>query len=78
MAIPKRFYIVTTLCGNRKHLAQATTLRLALKEIQGGPNPMKPGTKFSYKVYEGGNQVECEVTSTGIGGRVVNFRERGK
>lgn len=64
MSLPKRLYIAK--CGGLVGPA-AYKLKDALSVLR-----IEKGEKFSYRVYEGGNSVECEWLGSG------KFRERRK
>lgn len=71
MALPRRQYIVSVKRGSRTRFGYGATIREAMSAAA-----IAEGEPFTYKLYEGQNQVEC--VCTGAPEQRRRWRERGK
>jgi len=69
MAIPKRQYVVARKRGSKTRYFWGNRLKDAL-----GLAGLRLGEKFSYRIFEGSNSVECAVTRV----KPLHYSERGK
>ena len=69
MSLPKRLYIVR-IGGFLS--APSATLKDAMEDVRDNCDVIEPGEKFSYRVFEGSNSVECVMGDKG------KWKERGK
>lgn len=67
MSIPKRQYVVAVKRGTKTLFKWGSKLREAMALAN-----LREGERFSYRVFEGGNSVECEWVGAN------RWRERGK
>lgn len=69
MAIPKRQYIATVKRGRTTKYGYGVKLKEALAVLR-----LKAGERFTYRVFEGGNSVECECRAA----NPLRYAEAGK